>query len=142
MENTQRPSKRGRREDVPDSQSESELSSVEDHYKFRASTGAVAEEVLVSPGMTRPTDVENALPATQDEDEAVKEYEKIKHGQISLSKGDETEEPRALYRSSIYVDAFNLALDTVLDQESHLFDEKEKEVFYQWKYLDYEAQYL
>ncbi|CAK7225528.1 hypothetical protein SBRCBS47491_005918 [Sporothrix bragantina] len=47
-----------------------------------------------------------------------------------------------LYRSSIYVDAFNIALDTVLEQEQHLFSEKEKAVFAAWRDLDYEAQYL
>ena len=47
-----------------------------------------------------------------------------------------------LYRSSIYVDAFNIALDTVLEQEEHLFSEKEKAVFAAWRDLDYEAQYL
>ena len=45
-------------------------------------------------------------------------------------------------KSSIYVDAFNLALETVLEDEGHLFDEKEMEVFHQWRALDYEAQYL
>ena len=45
-------------------------------------------------------------------------------------------------KSSIYVDAFNLALETVLDDERHLFDEKEMEVFNQWRVLHYEAQYL
>ena len=45
-------------------------------------------------------------------------------------------------KSSIYVDAFNLALETVLEDEGHLFDEKEMEVFNQWKGLEYEAQYL
>ena len=44
--------------------------------------------------------------------------------------------------SSIYVDAFNLALDTVLEDESHLFDERERRVFDEWKRLDYESQYL
>jgi len=45
-------------------------------------------------------------------------------------------------RSSIYVDAFNLALETVLEDEAGLFDEMEIEVFNQWKALDYDAQYL
>ena len=45
-------------------------------------------------------------------------------------------------KSSIYVDAFNLALETVLEDEGHLFDEKEMEVFTQWRGLEYEAQYL
>jgi Fanconi-associated nuclease 1 len=45
-------------------------------------------------------------------------------------------------QSSIYVDAFNLALDTVLEDESHLFDERERRVFDEWKGLDYQSQYL
>lgn len=40
------------------------------------------------------------------------------------------------------MDAFNLALDTVLEEESHLFDEAETKVFEDWKALSYEAQYL
>lgn len=40
------------------------------------------------------------------------------------------------------MDAFNLALDTVLEDEAHLFDSKEMVVFEQWRTLDYEAQYL
>jgi Fanconi-associated nuclease 1 len=40
------------------------------------------------------------------------------------------------------VDAFNLALETVLDEEAHLFDEAEMEVFRKWRELDYESQYL
>ncbi|KAL1889552.1 hypothetical protein Sste5346_008800 [Sporothrix stenoceras] len=51
-------------------------------------------------------------------------------------------EGKPLYRSSIYVDAFNIALDTVLEQEEHLFNEKEKIVFAAWRGLHYEAQYL
>jgi Fanconi-associated nuclease 1 len=45
-------------------------------------------------------------------------------------------------KSSIYVDAFNLALDTVLEDEAHLFNEKEKAVFDEWRKLSYESQYL
>ena len=44
--------------------------------------------------------------------------------------------------SSIYVDAFKLALETVLDEEAHLFEEREKSIFTAWKELSYEAQYL
>ncbi|CAK7270993.1 hypothetical protein SEPCBS57363_004387 [Sporothrix epigloea] len=47
-----------------------------------------------------------------------------------------------LYRNSIYVDAFNIALDTVLEQEGRLFSATEKAVFAAWRDLDYEAQYL
>ncbi|KAI5299999.1 hypothetical protein KEM56_002823 [Ascosphaera pollenicola] len=45
-------------------------------------------------------------------------------------------------KSSIYVDAFNLALDDVLETESYLFDEQELAVFGHWKGLSYDAQYL
>jgi len=45
-------------------------------------------------------------------------------------------------KSSIYVDAFNLALDAVLEDEAHLFDDKETAVFAAWRDLSYEAQYL
>ncbi|RDA84208.1 hypothetical protein CP532_0258 [Ophiocordyceps camponoti-leonardi (nom. inval.)] len=89
-----------------------------------------------SRGRHRITDVENVLPPTQDEDEAVDEYELIK------SQQTDGESKWARGKSSIYVDAFNLALDTVLEQESELFDEREKEVFEQWRGLDYESQYL
>lgn len=95
----------------------------------------------------RPTDVENALlPAGSDED-AIQEYETFKLSQAS-DHGEQkqmTETPKPAWvrgQSSIYVDAFNLALDTVLDEESGLFDEKELNVFRQWKHLSYEAQFL
>ncbi|KAK6358549.1 hypothetical protein TWF730_007878 [Orbilia blumenaviensis] len=52
---------------------------------------------------------------------------------------EESSGPR---RSSIYVDAFNLALDTVLEEEGYLFDEGEHEFFERYRALDYEAQYL
>jgi hypothetical protein len=45
-------------------------------------------------------------------------------------------------RSSIYVDAFNLALNTVLEDEAHLFNNQESAIFDKWKSLGYEAQYL
>lgn len=52
---------------------------------------------------------------------------------------EETTGPR---KSSLYVDAFKLALDTVLEDESYLFDEEEHEIFRKYRELDYEAQYL
>jgi fanconi-associated nuclease 1 len=61
----------------------------------------------------------------------------------SFGAADEAaSDEKPLYRSSIYVDAFNIALDTVLEHEEHLFNEKEKAVFAAWRGLDYEAQYL
>jgi hypothetical protein len=71
------------------------------------------------------------LPATE-ESEAVRKYENQR--KRSLETGT--------YTSSIYVDAFNLALDTVLKEESYLFSEEEAEVFAKYRSLDYEAQHL
>jgi Fanconi-associated nuclease 1 len=92
----------------------------------------------------RPTELESALPPVKTDKEAIDEYEamraaedvpedlKSRLSQRSWTKG----------KSSIYVDAFNLALETVLEDEGHLFDEKETEVFNQWRELEYEPQYL
>ncbi|PVI08223.1 hypothetical protein DM02DRAFT_156188 [Periconia macrospinosa] len=91
------------------------------------------------------TDLESALPPVNTDAEAIEEYEVFKSSQIEDSEKTEKRlEARTWVRgkSSIYVDAFNLALDTVLDEESHLFDEAEREVFRIWRDLSYEAQYL
>lgn len=97
---------------------------------------------------TKSTEFENALPATQSDVEAAEEYEsfKLSQEQAKQPDGDANEEsarPRWIKgRSSIYVDAFNIALDTVLEEESHLFDAREKQVFDQWRQLDYQAQFM
>ncbi|PYH48805.1 fanconi-associated nuclease 1 [Aspergillus saccharolyticus JOP 1030-1] len=90
------------------------------------------------------TELESSLPAIQDDSQAIEEYEASR-----LASQEEPDLHQRLQngkwrkgRSSIYVDAFNLALETVLDEEAHLFDEVEMEVFKQWQELDYEAQYL
>jgi Fanconi-associated nuclease 1 len=91
------------------------------------------------------TDLESALPPVKTGDEAVREYEAFKASQEETEEGAEGRlEKRSWIRgkSSLYVDAFNLALDTVLDEESHLFDEAETELFRIWRELSYEAQYL
>lgn len=104
----------------------------------------------------RKTDLESALPAVPTTDrEAIEAYEAFKASQTEDDEerrkdaaGDDNAEARLEGRkwvrgqSSIYVDAFNLALDTVLEEESHLFDEAEREVLAVWKGLGYEAQYL
>lgn len=90
------------------------------------------------------TDVENALPAMRPDEAALEAYEEYKSSQASVQE-ETTAKTKPLWvkgRSSIYVDAFNLALDTVLEEEAKLFDERELGVFDQWKSLDYEAQYL
>jgi Fanconi-associated nuclease 1 len=114
------------REEMPDSEDDNTL---EDDEKITSK---------------RPTELESALPPVKTDKEAIDEYEamraaeevpddlKFRLNQRSWTKG----------KSSIYVDAFNLALETVLEDEGHLFDEKELEVFHQWRNLEYEAQYL
>jgi Fanconi-associated nuclease 1 len=100
---------------------------------------------LEGPEVTHQTDLESALPPVKTDAEAIEEYEAFKASQNEDTEGaGERLNDRKWVRgkSSIYVDAFNLALDTVLDEESHLFDEAEKAVFEQWRDLNYEAQYL
>lgn len=92
------------------------------------------------------TQLETALPPIQTDEEAIEAYEAYKAGQDQDASGnlqkrlDNASWVRG--RSSIYVDAFNLALQTVLEEEEHLFDEAEKIVFSEWNQLTYEAQYL
>lgn len=95
------------------------------------------------PTSTQRTDIEQALPPIKTDKEAIEEYETLR-AQESASHAQERFGTRAWVpgKSSIYVDAFNLALETVLEEESHLFDEAETKVFDDWKALSYEAQYL
>lgn len=91
------------------------------------------------------TDLESALPPIETGEEAIEAYEAFKASQEDKPEGaEERLKDRSWVRgkSSLYVDAFNLALDTVLEDEHHLFDEAETEVFRVWRDLNYEAQYL
>ncbi|KAK8233186.1 hypothetical protein IWZ00DRAFT_494113 [Phyllosticta capitalensis] len=81
------------------------------------------------PDHPRQTDIETAAPDITTDESAIEEYEKAKQA-------------TGRYTSSIYVDAFDLALDTVLEEESHLFDDRENKVFRVWRGLDYDAKYL
>ncbi|KAL9060464.1 MAG: hypothetical protein Q9162_000637 [Coniocarpon cinnabarinum] len=97
------------------------------------------EELQTEP---QQTDLEQTLPPIKTDKEAIEEYE-------AMRKDDNTEREQRLEngewvkgRSSIYVDAFNLALETVLEEERHLFDESERMLFEHWKKLEYEYQYL
>ncbi|KAJ5317352.1 hypothetical protein PENANT_c034G04794 [Penicillium antarcticum] len=88
------------------------------------------------------TDLETSLPAIKTDEDAIEEYETSKDDaepglHVRLRDG-----VWQRGKSSIYVDAFNLALGTVLDEESHLFDEAEMEIFRHWRELSYESQYL
>ncbi|KAI9897468.1 hypothetical protein N3K66_007324 [Trichothecium roseum] len=141
-----RPAKRRKTDEVQDSASEDSdaaESEVEKPTKLTSTDGDGYGD-----GRThkeRHTEFEDALPPTQDEEAAIIEYEFMKSSQAENAEDDTTDKTRPLWirgRSSIYVDAFNLALDIVLEQEEHLFDTKEGDVFRQWRELDYEAQYL
>lgn len=92
----------------------------------------------------RQTALESALPSVRVDEEAIAEYEAARaaesevldfHGRLGQRKWVQG-------KSSIYVDAFNLALETVLEDESHLFDSAEMAVFEKWRSLSYEGQYL
>jgi Fanconi-associated nuclease 1 len=90
---------------------------------------------------TSQTALESSLPTVKTDKEAIAEYEAYKASEQTLKErlGNGRWEKG---RSSIYVDAFNLALETVLEEEGHLFDEAELNLFLQWKNLNYESQYL
>ena len=93
----------------------------------------------------RATLMETSLPAVKTDKEAIDDYEAQRASQLSCDEGPAKRLDKRSWvrgKSSIYVDAFNLALDTVLEDESALFDEKEKTVFARWRQLSYEAQYL
>jgi Fanconi-associated nuclease 1 len=94
--------------------------------------------------LRRPTDLEIALPQVSTDQEAIAEYEEFRASQNGTEAISTRLDGRDWVKgkSSIYVDAFNLALETVLEEESHLFDEAERALFEYWKTLSYEAQYL
>jgi len=105
------------------------------------SAGEVSHELPV----TVATAFDSSLLTIATATDAIEEYEMLRASQASQndevsSKHDGNRWLKG--RSSIYVDAFNLALDTVLDEESHLFDDKEKHVFEEWRSIGYEAQYM
>lgn len=90
------------------------------------------------------TELESALPPVKTDKEAIAEYEATRAAESEgLDLNGRLGQRKWLPgKSSIYVDAFNLALETVLEDESHLFDEAEMAVFQQWRHMSYEGQYL
>ncbi|POR30865.1 Fanconi-associated nuclease 1-like protein [Tolypocladium paradoxum] len=143
---SEQPRKRLKRVEVADSTSEGsdESSSEDDRTRENGHDGRTGGDEQDRRD-NRTTDVENVLPPTQTDDSAIEEYELMKSSQRRPDEDETTAKTRPLWikgKSSIYVDAFNLALDTVLEEESQLFDKKEMEVFGQWRDLHYEAQYL
>ena len=89
------------------------------------------------------TELESALPPVKTDKEAIAEYEATRAAEAGLDFKDRLGQRKWVQgKSSIYVDAFLLALETVLDEESHLFDEAEMAVFQKWRDMSYEGQYL
>lgn len=91
------------------------------------------------------TNLESVLPSVRTDREAIEDYELARAAENESTDGIRSRLDRRKWargRNSIYVDAFNLALNTVLDEESHLFDALEQEVFAQWRMLSYPAQFL
>lgn len=93
------------------------------------------------------TELGEALPPVDIDQEATDDYESSRvpegtepEGSDAIKRYDQRKWVKG--RSSIYVDAFNLALDSVLADEAHLFDESEMALFGHWKDLCYESQYL
>ncbi|KAL7792972.1 VRR-NUC domain-containing protein [Trichoderma ceciliae] len=142
----ERPSKRLKKDEDTDLESE-EPSEPSAEYELRefASAETSSDERDPRRAKERVTDFENALPPTEADQEAIAEYETLKSSQSNAGEENAEKKTAPLCvngRSSIYVDAFNLALDTVLEEESSLFSYRETEIFNQWRNLDYEAQYL
>ena len=122
---TQRTPTRSSRE-IPDSEAESDD---DDHVIHHGN---------------RKTELESTLPPVKTDKEAIAEYEATRAAEAeSLDLNARLGQRKWVAgKSSIYVDAFNLALDTVLEDESHLFDEAEMAVFAHWREMSYEGQYL
>lgn len=113
--------------EIPDSEAESD----DDDEEF--------------PPSARSTELESALPPIKTDKEAIAEYEASRAAEAASASDLHTRLGQRRWvqgKSSIYVDAFNLALETVLEEEAHLFDEAETSVFQEWRNLSYEAQYL
>lgn len=96
------------------------------------------------PSSTQKTNLESTLPLIKTDKDAIAEYEATRAAEIEgLDLLERLGQRKWIPgKSSIYVDAFNLALETVLEDEAHLFNQAEMAVFDQWKDLGYEGQYL
>ncbi|KAI1407839.1 VRR-NUC domain-containing protein [Hypoxylon sp. FL1857] len=119
------------------------------HRREDAASGVDDETPQISEAEGDPprrTAIESSLPEVKSRKEALEEYESFKasQGDDEITSAASRLDSRKWVKgkTSIYVDAFNLALSTVLDEESHLFDEKEMHIFDQWNKLSYEAQFL
>lgn len=110
---------------IPDSEPESDVEPVDDE-----------------PPQSTQTDLEQALPAVKTDREAIEEYEAYRAANAAELGERLGKREWIKGKSSIYVDAFYLALETVLEEESHLFNEAEMKVFDDFRAMSYEAQYL
>ena len=122
-------------------------STVRDREIPDSEAGSDDEEFLQKPAPAHATDLESTLPPIKSDEEAIEEYEAFKASQdaepdLSSAAGRLSQRKWTRGKNSIYVDAFNLALDTVRKDEAHLFDDAEMAVFEEWRNLTYEAQYL
>ncbi|KAI1382271.1 VRR-NUC domain-containing protein [Hypoxylon crocopeplum] len=154
------PAKKIKREEVRDSEEDSDQDIEPDYSSLiplprarRADSAAsrdgddeTSQQSEAEADLPRRTAIESSLPEVKSSKEALEEYENFR-----ASQGDEDTATAASRlgsrkwvrgKTSLYVDAFNLALTTVLAEESHLFDEKEMYIFDQWNKLSYEAQFL
>jgi Fanconi-associated nuclease 1 len=136
---TQRPVKRRRTSDKENTITDAEVEQPSPSPSVTGRETFPADDLDQIPNSQ--TDLETSLLAIKTDEDAIEEYESSKDSKLGLhvrlrdgvwQKG----------QSSIYVDAFNLALETVLDEESHLFSVPEMEIFTQWRKLSYESQYL
>ncbi|KAI2629656.1 VRR-NUC domain-containing protein [Hypoxylon sp. NC1633] len=154
------PTKRVKREEVRDSDEDSDQDIAPGYSSFKPLPGIRREDTATSGigdeeasqhseaevDSFRRTAIESSLPEVKSGKEALEEYENFRASQedneatSAASRLDSRKWVRG--KTSLYVDAFNLALETVLNEESHLFDEKEKHIFDQWNRLSYEAQFL
>lgn len=111
-------------------------------------TDVIKDDSEVNDLPARVTDLESALAPIATDQDAIDLYESSQIKPEVSGDADDESLDRLKSRnwtrgkSSIYVDAFNVALDTVLEEEDHLFNEAEHAVFQAWRNLDYQAQYL
>lgn len=93
---------------------------------------------------SKKTDLESTLPPVETDADAIRDYEATRAAEAADLgiQGRLGQRKWIPGKSSIYVDAFNLALETVLEEESHLYNEAELKVFDHWRNLSYEGQYL
>ena len=137
---TQHPAKRRRTVETEYFITEAEIKPPSPSPSVTAGETPAADDPRIIPSSQ--TELETALPAIKTDKDAIEEYEALQNDtktglHVRLRDGVWQKG-----KSSIYVDAFNLALETVLDEESHLFDKGEMEIFTQWRGLSYESKYL